>query len=327
MNIINQIKGQMLAELIAALGAATPAGKQGSAPAGGPPAATLPAALTNLAAGQTVTATALPPDADGAPLVAIAGQALRADTLGLPFPPEARRPGATLTLLVVAGGDAPKLRLIGTQPPQMVGQGTPTQSTFAQANSARTASPVASTPKSEAPDAQVPKVQIPEVQASKGQAPEALAREVVRQLGVAAAIRQGSAAPLYADLAALEARTDQPLPALKPLVAALLAGRLDGEQPLTPDALKTAVAQATGQTAAIDPTRLDARALLTLLRDTARAIAPPAPPRDDQPPPPERDAAPMAARPALPVLAADAPPEMIAAELGRRAEQALDRHG
>jgi hypothetical protein len=287
MDAITQIKGKLLAELIAAIAPAGGGADKSTGKAGPPP---LPAALTSLPAGEKLTARVLPPDADGQPRIAVAGRPIRAETLGLPPPPEARTPDATLTLQVAEAGDTPRLRLISAQPPAKLETKTPANL-------------------------------------------ETQAREAIRQLTAAATLRQGSPAPLYADLATLSAWPDQPLPALRPIVEALLATRLDAARPLTPDALKAAVALAIGlpvsreDAPGTEAPRFDARALLTLLRDTARAIAPPTPVRDDQPPPPARDAAPVAARPAMATLPPDAPAETIAAELGRRAEQALERQG
>jgi hypothetical protein len=129
--------------------------------------------------------------------------------------------------------------------------------------------------------------------------PSAPAAGPLQALQGRAAARQAGLAPLFADAAAVAARLGPPWP--EPLVAAaraLLATRLDGEQPVTAATLKAAMATAA---ALPDAGAMDLKQALAAVRSAALAVpgaqsaptqlplTPPEPPRRDGAPSPQRD--------------------------------------
>lgn len=288
MDIVAAARAQMLGQLIDAIG--RPALAQG-APAQG--------LSTTLTAGQTLMAKVVGTLPDGQLALRIGGKSVVADTRGQPLPPDARQPGATLRLTVEAGGPSPRLTLSGTEPPPPG---------FSRAPATDAAGPV-------------PIIRLSAPAAAAGSVPPLQA--ALKDAVAAAAARQGSAAPLYANLAAVAHRPDAALPESVRLIAgSLLDGRIDTTRPITPDALRQALAMATG--AADAP--IDVRTLLATLKALLPKATDAAQHRAETPPePPRRDAAPISQRPVMATLGAEADARTISATLHRDAEQALER--
>jgi Flagellar hook-length control protein FliK len=296
MDIGAALKAQMLGQLMDVLG------KPGAAVT----PVSLAAALQSgaLKAGTPLQARVLSAGADGTLTIALGQQQLTARIDGAALPASARQSGALLTLSVASGaepGAEPRLSFIAATPP---------------ANTPATPR-VAETPP--APPS-----------------PAAQRQTAISAATVQAAARQGSAAPLFADLAALITRPGGvPLPAsVLALASALLATRLDGTQPITGEALKTAL-QASGLLHEASSARsaapvLDAKALLTLLKaalepkgtspETASSRA-----EGARPEPPRADGPVTAQKAALPSLATEPRAEVITATLTREVTEASDR--
>jgi Flagellar hook-length control protein FliK len=298
-DIVAAIQQQLLGVLIDALG-------KPSASAG---QTTGSAAPLDLAAGETVSATVAAVKPDGSLVLNIKGQPVQAEIKGSSLPEAARQPGATIQLKVQTAGQTPRLAFVAAEVPTA----TPLQTTAATpllspAHAVRITNPV---------------------QGPLTPPPDPVAAAVTRATTEAAA-KQGSAAPLYADLAALASRPEAALP--RPIIAlaqAILASRLDGERPVTADDLKLAIAQSgvahEASLARGEPAVLDAKTLLTTLRDLLRSDAPrftaPAPDAE----PPRRDGAVLAQRATAPLLAAETDPKVITTTLAREADQAVER--
>jgi hypothetical protein len=312
MDIAAAVKAQMLGVLLDAI--ARPVTVGGNAVPAAPPASTA------LVAGETVAATVTAIRPDGRLVIAIKGQTVQAEIRGADLPASARGPGAVLQLTVETTGATPRLAFAGVaQSDAQVGT--------AQVTKAPVQPPSVGTP-------DVPTVRI----AQPAAPPEPVVAPAVNQQAAVvaraatdAAVRQGSAAPLYADLAALVNRS---APALPPVITALaqaiLANRLDGDAPVTAKTLKQAI-DASGvlqESHAADgkPAPLDAKALLTTLRDLLRRDAPQfSPPHPTDAEPPRRDGAVTAQRAAVSQLATTTEPATIAAALAREADQAVER--
>ncbi len=302
MDIVAAIQQQMLGVLIEALGKPSAStGQSTNTPAGAP---------IDLSAGETITARVAAVKPDGSLVLTIKGQTVQAEIKGSILPEAARQPGATIQLRVETAGQTPHLAFLAVD--------------------AQTARPV-QTPSSPVPLIPVQSVRIanPALAAPLAPPPDPVAAAVTRATTEAAA-RQGSAAPLYADLAALASRPEAALP--RPIVAlaqAILASRLDGDRPVTAVDLKQAIAQ-TGiaheaSLARGDPAVLDAKTLLTTLRDLLRNDAPrfttPSPDAE----PPRRDGAVLAQRATTPLLAVETDPKVITTTLAREVDQAVER--
>jgi hypothetical protein len=304
MDIVQVIRAQMLGQLIDAVGGSAAA--KGGAPQ---TQAAPPDAL--LTAGRTLTATVLGEAAGGKLALRIGGQAFVADTGGAsPLPAEARLPGATLRLSVEAGGALPRLALASFSPPPE-GLSRPPAGPIADAPLVRlTAMPAAQ-----------------QTQTAPTSPPGPL-QAALKEAVAAAAARQGGAAPLYANLAAVADRTDSPLPlAARGIASLLLGGRIDGERPVTAEAVRQAVAMAAGGAMATPDAPPDVKTLLAVLKAVLprEAEQPPAARSEPPPEPPRRDSPPHAQRPAATLLHAETDARTIAATLHRDADQALER--
>jgi Flagellar hook-length control protein FliK len=159
--------------------------------------------------------------------------------------------------------------------------------------------------------------------------PDPVAAAVTRATAEAA-VRQGSAAPLYADLAAVLPRAEAALPRpIAALAEAILATRLDGGKPVLAEDLKQAIARSgvlqEANLARGEPAPLDAKALLTTLRDLLRTDAQRFTPPAQDAEPPRRDGAVTAQKAAAPLLAVETDPKVIAGTLAREADQAVER--
>jgi Flagellar hook-length control protein FliK len=339
MSIAATLKAQLLGQFIDALAGAAAAGANAQRNGG------LQAALLQgLQPGQTLQATVTGALPDGRLILLLNGQQAAADLRGAALPAEARLPGTVLRLQVEAAGDVPRLSFAGVEaqarPPGTVPLPASQQQGLTLQQGAAPAS--SSTPALAEIRVVSPPLAVSD-QALRTQARPALnpAAGTIARAAAEAAARQGSAAPLYADLAAALSRPDLNLPAaVLTLAAQLLSGRLNGETPVTPDALKEAILRSgalqESLTARAVPAAPDAKALLTALRDvlsrdpllsreTLRSEAPPAAARLPDVEPPRRDGAVIAQRPAQASLGPQASADAVAATLAREADQAVGR--
>jgi Flagellar hook-length control protein FliK len=301
MDIVAAIQQQMLGVLIDALGKpSASAGQNTNAPVAAP---------LGLSAGETINATVATVKPDGGLVLNIKGQPVQAEIKGSTLPEAARQPGATIQLKVETTGQTPRLAFIAAEAPTATSvQTSATAAPFTHAQSVRITNPA---------------------QASLAPPPDPVTAAVNRATTEAAA-KQGSAAPLYADLAALVLRPEATLP--RPIVAlaqAILASRLDGDRPVTAGDLKQAIAQ-TGiaheaSLARGEPAVLDAKTLLTTLRDLVRNDAPRFTPPTPDTEPPRRDGAVLAQKATVPLLATETDPKVITTTLAREADQAVER--
>jgi hypothetical protein len=308
MDIGATIKAQMLGQLIGVLGK-TGAGAGPNTGTGAP--VSLAQALQSgaLKAGSVLQARVLSSGSDGTLTIALGQQQLTARIDGAALPASARQPGALLTLTVAAGAQD------GTEPRLSFTSAAPSLSATTTPRAAE---------KSSAPPL-----------------PAAQRQAAISEATAQAAARQGSAAPLFADLAALVARpAGGPLSAqVLSLASALLATRLDGEKPITADALKAAL-QASGVLHEANSTRsnapvLDAKALLSLLKaalepkEATREVFSlrTEPARSDpvRPEPPRTDGPVTAQKAVLASLATEPRAEVITATLAREVTEASDR--
>jgi hypothetical protein len=306
MDIVQALRAQLLGQFLDTVGAA--AAKGGVA---------LPETLK---AGQTLSATVLGEIADGKVAVRIAGQPIVADASAARLPPEARLPGATLRLTVETAGPTPRLSLAGFEPPPPAALRGPQPQLSANTPALRLV-----------PAALQQSVQVADARPASLAPPTPL-QTALREAVTAAAAKQGSAAPLYATLAAVAARPDAPLPApVQQIASLLLAARIDAERPVTPEALRQAFTAAGAAAPPSDdaaPLPLDVKTLLATLKTLLPRPVLDAPPvaRTDAPPePPRRDAGPAAQRPVPPALPANADPKNVVATVRHEAEQALER--
>jgi hypothetical protein len=301
MDIVAAIQQQMLGVLIEALGKpSASAGQNTNAPVAAP---------LDLSAGETITATVAAVKPDGSLVLNIKGQPVQAEIRGSILPEAARQAGATIQLKVETAGQTPRLAFVTVeaQTAPLV-QPSATTAPLTPAQSVRITNP-----------AQAPLTPPPDPVTA-----------AVNRATTEAAAKQGSAAPLYADLAALASRPEAALP--RPIIAlaqAILASRLDGERPVTAGDLKQAIEQ-TGiaheaSLARGAPALLDAKVLLTTLRDLlrndAQRFTPPTPDAE----PPRRDGAVLAQRATTPLLAVETDPKVITTTLAREADQAVER--
>jgi Flagellar hook-length control protein FliK len=299
MDIVAAIQQQMLGVLIDALG-------KPSASAG---QTTNTAAPLDLSAGETVSATVAAVKPDGSLVLTIKGQPVQAEIKGSILPEAARQSGATIQLKVETAGQTPRLAFVAVE-----------VQTAKQGQTSATAAPINPSQS----------VRITNhTQAPLAPPPDPVAAAVTRAATEAAA-KQGSAAPLYADLAALAARPEAALP--RPIVAlaqAILASRLDGDRPVTAGDLKQAIGQSgiahEASLARGDPAVLDAKTLLTTLRDLLRNDAPRFTTGAPDAEPPRRDGAVLAQRATAPLLAVETDPKVITTTLAREADQAVER--
>ncbi len=308
MEIAQAIRAQMIGQLIDALGSGA--------------AKTAEAALgVALKQGQSLAATVIGETSPGRIALKLQGQTIVADVRDARLPAEARQPGATLQLTVETGGQTPRLSLAGFSPPRA---GAPEA---ARLPAGSLASGVA-----------VSVVAVPEAKsAPSAPGPPSPLQAALKAATATAAAKQGSAAPLYADLAAVVRNPAAPLPEPARQVAALLlANRLDGDAPITPEAVKQALTRAGVSTPAppaqegalpIPDTKALLAALKALLPRPAAEPLPQNRQQQDAPPPepPRRDGAVNAQRPALAALAGEREPAILAGGLARETEQALER--
>lgn len=322
MDIAQAIRAQLTSQLIEALssGAARTA------------AAALAGALKQ---GQSLAATVVGETAPDQVALRLQGQLIVADIRSAALPAAARQSGATLSLTVETAGPTPRLSLAGFTPPQA---STPD----AQRAPSGTVLPepaVTLVSRTDAKAAASPNLAVTPQQAA------------LKDAVAAAAARQGSAAPLYANLASLLSNGAAPLPEpVRQIAALLLANRLDAEAPITPDVVKQAFAgagipfPAPTQTGSAPPSETKAllaalKAILPAPEPRDNAQTPPRFPRSrlpqsgferlhmDLPPPepPRRDSALAAQKPLPPTIPPDAEPQTVAAVLARETEQAIER--
>ena len=318
MSISAAIKTQLLGVLLDAL--ATPVAS-GQSAYGQKAAGT---GLANLGTNETLTATVQGVKPDGRLILTIKGQTIEADVKDTLLPETARLPGARLQLRVETLGETLRLAFVGLAS----SPGLTNSSGVAQLASGP--SPAGQNPATPALESLAGLTTVRIVngtaapQLSSTAAPVNPVTVIISRATVEAASRQGSAAPLYADLAALANRTDAPLPRpIATIVQTLLANRLDGEASITAADLKQAIARSG---VFQEPNALDAKALLTALRDTLRgdSIRNPALPASDSEPP-RRDGAVAAQRPVAALLAREADPQIISSTIAREADRAVER--
>lgn len=298
MDPVAAIKQQMLAVLIDALGKPSTVSGQATTTPGATPA-------NGLSAGETVTATVTAAKTNGDLVLNLKGQIVLAQVSGSELPPAARAVGAAIQLKVETAGPPPRLSLVGAEPPR---------------TAASPASPI--TPNTSTPDLAV------RIVGSNAQA-DPLASAIARTTAEAAS-RQGSAAPLYANLANLTARADAPLPRpIAVLAEAILGQRIDGEKPVTADLIRQAVAQSgllrESAAARGAPPSLDAKALLSTLKELLRSDAPRFLPSGPDAEPPRFDSPVTAQKAVAASLAGEKDPALIAGTLSREADQAIER--
>jgi hypothetical protein len=331
MDLAAAIKGQMLGVLMDALGKPAGTPVSGSAQAAAGLSATL--ALPNLKAGDTVTATIIGRTPTGLPVAELKAPGLQPQSVALrlagqALPPQATQTGAVLTLRVDQTGREPRLTLTGTAPAPAAAQAAPSQVESAGPNRA-----IATRDPTTQKVAAQPLLRV-SVDLSPPPAPALDSKtQALRQIATDAAARQGSAAPLYSDLAALAARPGAPVSKeARIIIDALLGARVDGEKPVTADLLKQAVQQA--GVAQPSPSRLpvpDIKSLLDALKTSLSGQLSPAalesPMRLAAPdaPPPRADAPLTPQRSVTPLLRDDAGAAQVATVISREAEQAKER--
>ncbi|MGL4634871.1 MAG: flagellar hook-length control protein FliK [Beijerinckiaceae bacterium] len=305
MDITTAIRSQMLGQLIAALGSGSAA------------SAATAKTTTNLNAaslGQIFMATVMGEAGEGKLALQINGQQLTADVRGTPLPDSAKQPGAQIALKLDVAGDTPRLSFVGVE---LQGKAAPNAgANQPQLTATGTIRIVAATP---APTAEARQLSQADIKAS-----------TITQATREAAARQGSAAPLFADLATLAGKPVEGLPkAVTEIARLLLDTRLNGEAPIKTTDLKQAIAMtglfSEAQAARTGAAPLDTKMLLTVLRDLVQPNAERSIPTQADAEPPRRDGALQAQRPALPTLPVEADIKTTVTTLGREAEQALER--
>jgi hypothetical protein len=313
MSIASNIKAQLVGQLLAAIGntglssgAALSAQKAAAS-------AAVASALSELQSGQSLVATVTGPAKNGQLPVLVNGQAILANIRNAALPQEALRPGTQLQLRVENANDTPTLSLQSLE------------TAVAQTGSRPTAL-------SQNLQASLATIQLVPPQKPVEQAP---AVPVVSELQQAitktagdAATRQGSAAPLYADLAALLTKPDAGLPqSVLKIASALLNNRIDGEQTVTALDVKQAI-QTSGvfSSPRSNGTVVDAKSLLVALRQALQS--------DDTKPtlkssadqePPRRDGPVTAHKIVASSLVNETDKDKILSTLSRESEQAVER--
>ncbi|MFM9973562.1 MAG: flagellar hook-length control protein FliK, partial [Beijerinckiaceae bacterium] len=286
--------------------------------------------------GQTVLATVTGALPDGRLSLLLDSQAAVADLRGAALPGEARQPGAVLRLQVETSGAVPRLVFAGLETPVRPSGALPqAQASAAQTSVGSTAPQQATRGSSSTLSAAPSDIRIVAQQSVTD--PQVLARvahnpvaETITRAAVDAASRQGSAAPLYADLAEALNRPQLGLPqAVRALAGQLLANRLNGDVPITSIALKDAVLQTGVLQEALAGRAIsgapDAKALLTALRDILRSDTVPALRQSPDAEPPRRDGAVVGQRAAFATLGPQAGTDSVSATLAREADQAVGR--
>jgi Flagellar hook-length control protein FliK len=299
MDIVTAIKSQMLGQLIEALGK----------PASGVPSANANAATSlGLITGEIVSATVTSQNPNGTLLLQLKGQWVAADLRGTTLPAAARESGAQIQLKVETAGDTPRLSFVAFEKAGIAtAPANPTQiatSTIRLVNALQATVP--------------------------NNAPTNPIAEAVARATTEAATRQGSAAPLYANLSALANRGDITLPKpLEGLASLLLGNRLQGDIPITVEALKQSITRSgVFQEAQLfngDFSKLDSKSLLLGLRDLLKSDTVSVSNSTLNTEPPRRDG-PLASQKAiLPTLAYENNPKVVSSTLARETEQAVER--
>jgi Flagellar hook-length control protein FliK len=307
MDIVTAIKSQMLGQLIEALGKPSNGAPSGAAPAAGVSTANTAAPL-GLVTGETVVATVVSQNPNGTLLLQIKGQWVNADLRGTTLPSAAREAGAQLQLKVDVAGDTPRLSFL-TLETQAKATAQPNIAQITPATIRLVSAPTAPPPSS---------------------APPNPVADILSRVTTNAATRQGSAAPLYADLAALTGRGDSALPKpLERLAALLLSNRLQGDAPITADALKQSIARSgvfqEAQLANGEVSKLDSKALLLGLRELLKSETLPVSNSPSNTEPPRRDGALASQKATPPTLANESDPKVISSTLARETDQAVER--
>ncbi len=304
MDIGAAIRQQMLSVLIDAIGrpGSAPAPAQGVAPpnpvsptgtsAGGlATAATIP--LPPLRPGAEVFARVIAVTAEGEATIAIGDRVANARIAGNALPEAARQPGATLLLKVEAMGETPRFTLLHVEPAPVAARSTVPEGALAGLSQR----PQPATGPNGAPEAMrahPPAIlDVPDAARSaalRAKAEPPMLPAVVQATAAAAAPRQASAAALFAELAPLVERADASLPPAAAATArALLANRLDGEEPIAPEALKLAIQRAAVPAEALvargEPATPDVKTMIVALRSLLALAEHRAAPRRTNPTP------------------------------------------
>jgi Flagellar hook-length control protein FliK len=310
MSIASNLKAQLVGQLIAALGNGVRLSTADAQKAAA-------AALAELQAGQSIIATVTGNAQNGKLPLLVNGEPLLANLQGAALPPGALRPGAQLQLKVETAGTTPKLAF------QALETGTNNSPQVARSLTAVS------------PQISVAEARIVTLQNS---APLALTLPAASPLQQAIALaasdsatRQGSAAPLYANLAAMLAKPDNGLPqAIMRIATALLNNRLNGEAAVSANDVKQAI-KGSGifqEPQAIRPELqpLDAKALLLALREALRsngALHTSKTPGNQEPP--RRDGPVSAHKIAASSLKDETNTNTIISTLARESDQAVER--
>jgi hypothetical protein len=302
MDIVTAIKSQMLGQLIEALG------KPSSAASSTGVSSTNTAASLGLVTGETIVATVASQNPNGTLLLQIKGKWVNADLRGTSLPSAAREAGAQLQLKVEVAGDTPRLSFV-TVEQQAKAPAQPNLSQITPATIRLVSASTAPPPSSATPNR---------------------VADVISRVTTDAATRQGSAAPLYADLAALTSRGDIALPKpLERLAALLLSNRLQGDAPITADALKQSIARSgvfqEAQLANGEASKIDSKALLLGLRELLKSETLPVSSSPSNTEPPRRDGALTSQKAPPPTLANESDPKVISSTLARETDQAVER--
>ena len=297
MDIVTAIKTQMLGQLIEAFGK----------PSSGVPSST--AASLALTVGETLTARVVAQNADGTLTLRLKEQLVTADVRGSTLPSAGKDVGANILLKVETAGSTPRFSFVAVDKHNI---GTAAETRVA---------PIAT--------AAIRIVNAPTAPPPNG-APLNPATEVLARATTQAATRQGSAAPLYADLAAITARSDIALPKpLERLATLILGNRLQGDTPITADGLKQAIAQSgifqEAQLARGAFSPLDSKTLLLSLRDLLKSENAPTVNNASTSEPPRRDGVLASQKAVQPTLATESDPKVIASTLARETDQAVER--
>jgi hypothetical protein len=312
MSIASNLQAQLVGQLIAAIGKSSPASNAAPDPQKADATSLVVTILAELKSGQSLVATVAGPASNGQLPLLVKGLPILADIRSATLPVDALKLGTKLELRAETGGDKPQLSLQSIE--AAIGQ-------TSKISAASTLNPQSSLATIQLVPAQKP------AQAPATPVVSELQQAITKTAGESAA-RQGSAAPLYADLAALLTKPDNGLPqSVLRIAVALLKHRVDGEQAITSADVKQAI-QASGvfAPAKAEQTSVDAKSLLLALRQALQHDDPrPSlkPPADQEPP--RRDGPVSAHKIAISSLLNETDKEKILSILSRESEQAVER--
>jgi hypothetical protein len=313
MSIASNIKAQLVGQLLAAIGNNGLSSGSSVNPQKAAASAAVSSVLSELKSGQSLVATVAGPAQNGQLPLLVNGQALLANIKNAALPQEALKPGTQLQLRVEDSGETPTLSLQSLE------------TAVAQTGSRSTTSTLN-------PQASIATIQLVPSQKSAQQAPAVpiiseLQKAITKTVGEAAT-RQGSAAPLYADLEAIVTKPDAGLPqSVLKIASSLLSNRIDGEKAVTALDLKQAI-QTSGvfSSTQSDGTVVDAKSLLVALRQALQVedFKPTLKSPADQEPP-RRDGPVSAHKIVASSLVNESDKEKIISTLSRESEQAVER--